>query len=202
MESHPLSDAIRAYLADYVTDAPTPEAAEHLTADLVVDEQMIRQELQRMQHVMSHFAYTAPPAAPPPSLRNRLMQRVAQEASGTSEPAASEAPNLDTPINFVYIREHEGEWQALGPGISAKFLYTDPDTKRHTAILRMAPGTSLPPHDHLAVEEFLVLQGDCHVAPDCVLRAGDYFRAPAGSHHDLTCTEEGTTFITMYRVAF
>ncbi|ETX04216.1 MAG: hypothetical protein ETSY2_30040 [Candidatus Entotheonella gemina] len=196
-ESHPLTDAIQAYLADYVTDAPTPEAAEHLAAGLAVDEQMIRQELQHMQQVMSNLAYTAPPAAPPPDLRDRLMQRVAREASGASEPAASDAP-----IDFVYIREHEGEWQALGPGISAKFLYTDPETKRHTAILRMAPGTYLPPHEHLAVEEFLVLQGDCHVAPDCVLRAGDYFRAPAGSHHDLTYTEEGTTFITMYRVAF
>ena len=198
MESHPLSDAIRAYLAEHVTDAPPPEATKHLAADLVVDEQLVRQELQHMQQAMSHLAYTAAPVAPPPSLRERLMQRVAQDASGSaSEPALPEAS-----LNFVYIREDEGEWQDLGPGISAKFLYTDPETARHTAILRMAPGTYLPPHEHLAVEEFLVLQGDCHVAPDCVLRAGDYFRAPAGSRHDLTYTEEGTTFITMYRVAF
>ncbi len=196
-EPHPLSDAIQAYLTDHVIGAPTPETAGHLASRLVVDEQFVMQELQSLQQVMSNLAYTAPPASPPPSLRSRLMQRVAQEVSSDSESDASEAPPA-----FVYIREEEGEWQDLGPGIAAKFLYTDPETKRHTAILRMAPGTHLPPHEHLAVEELLVLQGDCHVAPDRVLRAGDYFRAPAGSRHDLTYTEEGTTFISMYHVAF
>lgn len=197
IEPHPLSDAIRAYLIDHVIDAPSPEAAERLAACLLVDEQRVRQELQSLQQVVSNLAYTAPPAAPPPSLRDRLMQRVAQEASSASEPVASGAST-----DFVYVREEEGIWQDVGPGIAAKFLYTDPDTKRHTAIFRMAPGTYLPPHEHLAVEELLVLQGDCQVTPDCVLRAGDYFRAPAGTRHDLTYTEEGTTFITMYRVAF
>jgi hypothetical protein len=55
---------------------------------------------------------------------------------------------------------------------------------------------------HLDVEELFILQGDCQVAPDCMLRSGDYFRAPAGTRHDLTYTEAGTTFIALYRVAF
>ncbi len=197
IDPHPLSDAIRAHLSVHVLDAPSPEAVAHLVADLAVDEHLVRQELHRMRQLVSHLAYTVPQASPPPSVRDRLMQRVAQEAAAASVPATSEAS-----ANFVYIREAAGEWQDLGPGIAAKFLYTDPDTKRHTAIFRMAPGTYLPPHEHLAVEELFVLQGDCRVAPDCVLRAGDYFRAPAGSRHDLTYTEEGTTFLAMYHVAF
>lgn len=197
IDPHPLSDAIRAYLTDHALDASSPEAVARLVDDLVVDEQLVKRELQHLQQVADHLAYMAPPVSPPPSLRDRLMHRVAQEASETRQPPASE-----TPVDFVYVREDEGEWQALGPGIAAKFLYTDPDTERHTAILRMAPGTYLPPHDHLAVEELLILQGDCHVAPDCVLRSGNYFRAPAGSRHELTYTEEGTTFVAMYRVTF
>lgn len=196
-EPHPLSNAIRAYLIEHVLDASTPEVAERLVASLLVEEQLVRQELQNLQQVMSNLAYTAPPASPPSRLRDRLMQRVAREASGTRESVTS-----DTTTDFVRIRAEEGVWQDLGPGIAAKFLYTDPDTERHTAIFRMAPGTNLPPHEHLAVEELFVLQGDCQVAPDCVLRSGDYFRAPAGTRHDLTYTEAGTTFIAMYRVAF
>lgn len=197
MEPHPLADAIREHLTDYVTEAPTPEAAERLAAGLVVEERLVMQELQILQQVLGSLAHTAPPVAPPPGLRDRLMQRVAQEAASADEPI-TQSPSTD----FVYIQEHEGVWQDLGPGISAKFLYIDPDTDRRTALFRMAPGTYLPPHQHLAVEELLVLSGDCHVAPDRVLRAGDYFRAPAGSHHDLTYTEEGTTFISMFHVVF
>jgi quercetin dioxygenase-like cupin family protein len=66
-----------------------------------------------------------------------------------------------------------------------KTLFIDPATKRRTALVRMAPGTQLPGHQHLAVEELFVL-------------AGDYFRAEAGSVHSTTCTETGTTFLTLY----
>ncbi len=202
MEPHPLSDAIREHLTDYVTETTSPEAAKRLAAGLVVEESLVMQELQLLQQVMGSLAHTAPPVAPPPGLRDRLMQQVAQEANTSDEPAAEPvvAPQAET--DFIYIREHEGIWQDLGPGMSTKILYVDPATNRRTAIFRMAPGTYLPPHQHLAVEELLVLEGDCHVAPDRVLRAGDYFRAPAGSRHDLTYTEEGTTFISMFHVAF
>lgn len=198
MEPHPLSDAIREHLIDAVTEAPSPEAAKRLAADLVVEEELVMQEFERLQQVWGALAHTAPPVAPPPGLRDRLMQRVAEEASGVSESTAPREALTD----FVYIREDEGVWQDLAPGISAKFLYTDPDTDRRTALFRMAPGTYLPPHQHLAVEELFVLSGDCHVAHDRVLRAGDYFRAPAGSRHELTYTEEGTTFISMFHVVF
>ncbi len=204
MESHPLADAIREYLTDYVTEAPSPEAAKRLAAGLVVEESLVMQELQILRQVLGSLAHTAPPVTPPPGLRDRLMQRVAQEAAGAREPTAEPvAPTTQpSPTDFVYIREDEGVWQDLAPGISAKFLYTDPDTDRRTAIFRMDPGTQLPPHQHLAVEELFVLDGDCHVAHDRVLRAGDYFRAPAGSQHELTYTEEGTTFISMFHVVF
>ncbi len=203
MEPHPLSDAIREHLTDYVTEAASPEEAKRLAAGLVVEERLVMQELQILQQVLGSLAHTAPPATPPPSLRDRLMHRVSQDATGddresTAEPVAPPP----TPADFVYIREDEGVWQDLAPGISAKFLYTDPNTNRHSAIFRMAPGTQLPPHQHLAVEELLVLDGDCHVAHDRVLRAGDYFRAPAGSRHELTYTEAGTTFFSMYHVEF
>jgi len=81
--------------------------------------------------------------------------------------------------------------------VMVKVLYTDPTTKRSTALVRMAPGTRLPRHQHLAVEELFVLQGDCHIAPGQVLQAGDYFRAEANSVHGMTFTEAGTTFLTL-----
>jgi quercetin dioxygenase-like cupin family protein len=54
----------------------------------------------------------------------------------------------------------------------------------------------LPRHQHLMVEELFVLEGDCHIASEQVVHAGDYFRAEGGSIHGTTYTEAGTTFLT------
>jgi quercetin dioxygenase-like cupin family protein len=63
-----------------------------------------------------------------------------------------------------------------------------------TSLVRMLPGTRLPMHRHKGVEQFFVLEGDCHVH-DEVLGPGDYHRAEAGSIHESTYTESGTLFL-------
>ena len=152
-------------------------------------------EVQDVERLVGLLGYSAPAVQPPPAVRTRLLANLALEAA----PAADTGqPRPDIMADFIYIRASEGRWSEFSPGVMVKVLYTDPTTKRSTALVRMAPGTRLPQHQHLAVEELFVLQGDCHIAPGQVLQAGDYFRAEANSVHGMTFTEAGTTFLTLY----
>ena len=63
-----------------------------------------------------------------------------------------------------------------------------------TSLVRMLPGTALPVHQHIGVEQFFVIEGDCHVAGQ-KLTPGDYHRAEAGSIHESTYTVDGTLFL-------
>ena len=57
-------------------------------------------------------------------------------------------------------------------------------------LVRVAPGTVYPPHEHTGAEECYVIEGDLRVEGR-VLRAGDYQYAPAGSSHAEQTTEGG-----------
>jgi len=151
-------------------------------------------EVQDVERLVGLLGYNAPAVQPPPAVRTRLLANLALEAAPAADTGQSRP---DMTADFVYIRASEGRWSEFSPGVMVKVLYTDPTTKRSTALVRMAPGTRLPRHQHLAVEELFVLQGDCHIAPGQVLQAGDYFRAEANSVHGMTFTEAGTTFLTL-----
>ena len=51
-----------------------------------------------------------------------------------------------------------------------------------TVLIRMDPGSSYPEHEHLGVEEVLILAGGYRDG-DGEHRAGSYLRYPAGSRH-------------------
>ena len=79
-------------------------------------------------------------------------------------------------------------------GVLLKKLYVDQASGIATSLVRMQPGTALPVHQHLGVEQFLVIEGDCNVAGK-TLGPGDYHRAASGSIHETTYTVEGTLFL-------
>ena len=60
----------------------------------------------------------------------------------------------------------------------------DPDSRAGdaTVLIRMEPGSSYPEHEHLGVEEVLILAGGYRDA-DGEHRAGSYLRYPEGSRH-------------------
>lgn len=132
------------------------------------------------QSVVDHIALSAAPLAPPASLRNRLLDRVHNEAR-PSRPATP-------PLTFV--KASEGEWIEIAPGVTAKILYLDPVSRRATALVRMAPGSSYAPHRHAEPEEFFVLEGGCFCGGQELL-VGDYHRAEAGTEHHDTSSDTG-----------
>jgi anti-sigma factor ChrR (cupin superfamily) len=123
-------------------------------------------------------------------VRAELLARLNESVSDQME----ESTHNDESNQFGSIFASEGEWQEVQEGVLLKKLYSDRLTGIATSLVRMLPGTSLPVHRHVGVEQFLVIEGDCNVAGQ-KLGPGDYHRAEAGSIHDTTYTVDGTLFL-------
>ena len=137
------------------------------------------------QDVAAELAFAGAIIAPPASLKERLMARIAAEPQET--PAAPP---------FIFARASEGEWRELEPGVSIKVLYYDAAARRVTTLVRLAPGGRLSAHRHDQVEEFYVLEGSC-ISAGAHLQAGDYHRAEPASIHPITYSEHGCLALVM-----
>jgi hypothetical protein len=93
------------------------------------------------------------------------------------------------------VRPQATAWQAYPrvPGAKLKLLWRDGESGAYTALLHLAPGTTLPARKHAAVEEMLLVEGSAMVGP-WEMRAGEYCRAEAGSVHEAIKSDEGCTF--------
>jgi anti-sigma factor ChrR (cupin superfamily) len=68
-------------------------------------------------------------------------------------------------------------------GIEIKILMEDKTTGLLTALFRWAPGSKLPLHEHVDLEQTFVLQGTL-VDAEGTATAGNYVWRPQGSRHD------------------
>lgn len=121
-------------------------------------------------------------AEPPLSVKSRLMESLKNPDASTRH------------TEFAFVKETDGDWQILAPGVYFKSLFNNPATGSSTMLVRMAAGATIPAHHHNHIEELYVLKGDCYCARDC-LHAGDYHRAAGGSTHGATFTEDGCFMI-------
>lgn len=119
----------------------------------------------------SASAAISPDAQATARMREKLFQRV-------------HAPAPD----YLFVHSHEGEWVRLLRGVQLKLLRQD-DTSR-SYLIRMQPGSRLPPHEHALEEESLVLEGDATINGVLCL-AGDYHLAPKGKPHGWVTSEKG-----------
>jgi len=125
----------------------------------------------------------APPTVRAPELKARVMARIRGKKQ----------------FDLMTVRAEEGEWITLLPGVEKKILSERQEQGGvQSYLLRMAPGTTLPPHEHLADEECLMLEGEAMVG-DIHLSAGDYHFARQGSNHGLVTTQTGAlAFLRAY----
>ncbi|MCK5831363.1 MAG: cupin domain-containing protein [Methylococcales bacterium] len=93
-------------------------------------------------------------------------------------------------FDLMTIRAEDGEWITLLPGIEKKILSNYEEGKLQSYLLRMAPGSSLPSHDHIVDEESIMLEGEATIC-DIHLSAGDYHFAPKGSKHGEVFSQNG-----------
>lgn len=149
-----------------------------------------RLELGSFELTVGALALSAPEQQPPARVRAALVASVRMSVfEQTIDPART-----DNIGQFVSILAAEGRWRELREGVLLKKLHVDKATGIATSLVRMLPGTALPVHQHIGVEQFFVIEGDCHVAGQ-KLSQGDYHRAEAGSIHESTYTVDGTLFL-------
>ncbi|MFZ2649002.1 MAG: cupin domain-containing protein [Burkholderiaceae bacterium] len=79
-------------------------------------------------------------------------------------------------------------WQATRfPGIDIKTLLIDRASGLASSLIRMAPGATLPDHEHVLIEQTWVLEGHLvdRSGPDegIECKAGQFIWRPAGSRH-------------------
>lgn len=94
-------------------------------------------------------------------------------------------PGADSlgPLASRFIEVEKLSWKPTPvPGIDMKILMQDKETGLLTALFRWEPGTVLPLHEHVEVEQTFVLEGSI-VDEEGEVRAGDYVWRPQGNRH-------------------
>ncbi len=87
------------------------------------------------------------------------------------------------PLASRYVEVDELPWTPTPySGIDMKVLMEDRDSGLLTALFRWAPGSELPFHEHVEIEQTYVLEGTL-VDDEGVATAGNYVWRPAGSRH-------------------
>lgn len=138
--------------------------------------------LQALARVGDEIALAAHPIPVAPGLRDRVLASVA---------------SLPPPApGFHFVASDEGAWQNVAPGVQRRRLGRDPLSLSASYLVRVAPGATVPAHEHPAAEHCWVVEGD-FVVEGRILRAGDYHRADAGTAHRALRSEGGCVFLVV-----
>lgn len=118
------------------------------------------------------------PVPLPEPARGALRERLVARAR-SSKAEAARVHNVLT---------DQGEWRELAAGVRVKMLHESAGST--SVLVDIAPGGSLPTHQHHEHEECVVLRGSAELG-DVRVAQGDYHIAPAGSRHGKVGSREG-----------
>jgi quercetin dioxygenase-like cupin family protein len=130
------------------------------------------------QAVQESLAGAMKPAELGTEQRERLRRRIVESA------------HEQAPEGTRTVRAEHGAWIQIAPFIEIRELRRDEVAGTHMTLMRMQPGGVIPAHRHEKEEEFLVLEGECHIGTH-KLGAGDVHIAAAGSWHEPVTTRSG-----------
>ena len=125
-----------------------------------------------------HIAASLSPANTAGEVRERLWTRISERVASLQPPGT------------MTVRAEGSEWIALSPLVKFRRLRVDLQARSQTILVRAEPGGFIPRHRHSQDEEFIVLEGECHIGSHH-LCAGDAHFASAGSWHDVITTQAG-----------
>jgi quercetin dioxygenase-like cupin family protein len=183
MNECPLRESAAAYVLSDLGSSQRTRFESHLAGGCP----MCEREMRAAKEIAAGFGNIAA-ADPPPSLREKLMARVA---------TTPRVPGLlFQHAGLIIARSSELEWQPLGPGVDFKVIHTDTDRRYNTMLVRLTPGARYTAHRHVDVEEVFMISGDMNVA-GVIMRAGDYCRGEAGTLHGETSSEAGCVMLVM-----
>lgn len=82
-----------------------------------------------------------------------------------------------------YVDVNAMPWEPTPyPGVEWKVLLKDEETGLLTALFKWAPGSELPLHEHVEIEQTFVLEGSIE-DEEGEATAGNFIWRPAGSRH-------------------
>ena len=138
---------------------------------------------EEYEAVAAQFSLSVTPVAPPPELRQRLLDRIKPRDGA---PTSSE--------HMTVVRGNDAPWVKLPiPGVEMRSLIGE-----KTLMLRMQPGAVFPQHDHPHAEQCLVLAGSITESDGVTLYAGDFVVMPGGIQHAPLRSETGCTLFIAY----
>ena len=106
--------------------------------------------------------------------RDRMRARILNRAKATP------------PDGTLTVRAREGHWQDYAPGVQIKILHQEAKLSSMTFLVRMAPDSVVPLHDHAQEEHCLVLDGEASMG-EHILNVGDWHVAlPGSTHHNFS----------------
>jgi len=131
--------------------------------------------------VADHLALSVAFAEPAPTVRARLLERIAASATSKQE-------------EMTLVRSSDSPWIALAaPGVEVRRLLG-----RKTLLVRMQPGAVFPEHEHRQMEQCYVLEGSVTDSDGVTANAGDFICMPAGITHRPIHTATGCVFLITY----
>jgi quercetin dioxygenase-like cupin family protein len=144
-------------------------------------------DLNELERTVSALAFLAEPIAPSSSVKDNLFAQI--NADSKNKSSSSEISQK------VTVRADEGSWIKFEKGVQIKLLFSDPANQTVTTLLRMRPGSVIPRHKHIGVEQCYVISGDM-VVGDTQYTAGDFFVAmPDTIHETITSANGGVILI-------
>lgn len=96
-------------------------------------------------------------------------------------------------------RTAEVDWVPWGSGETARAKVLASGDGYHLALVEASPGYAGDPHVHEHTEMLYVLSGTVRTNGE-VLGAGDGYVAARGSVHDSFTTDEGATYLSLFRI--
>ena len=131
-----------------------------------------------MQDLHDSLAAAVQPAELGSELRDRMRRR-------TLALAREQAPEGTRTLHAA-----DAIWIEVAPFVEVRELRRDEVAGTHMSLVRMWPGGMVPAHRHECEEEFIVLEGECHIGTHKLV-AGDVHIAPAGTWHEPVTTQTG-----------
>lgn len=183
--AHP-TDETREQAALYALGTLEAQERVRFEAHLRTGCEACRSDVERFQSVAEDLALTVEPVPPAAHLRSELMATVRHLSRQPSEAAG-----------FTFAFSSQGQWFEMLPGVTMRVLFTDQASKRTTALVRLAPGASLPAHQHGGMEEVFIVDGQC-VCGGRLFQTGDYQRAEPGTTQEATFSAGGCLFYTTF----
>ena len=132
---------------------------------------------------------------PPPSLRDKVLQRIEVEAT-LRKSATPPAPAAFAGLHFVAAADSQGWKQLPVPGAFIKLLSLEKERGYAVLLGKLEPGVRYPAHTNPGPEDFYILTGDL-VIGDRKLVAGDFHHADKGSRHAENYSVEGCTLLAV-----